>query len=187
MQNLKKILLGFLGIGLLFLSPLGVSAQGDRTPALNQPIQSVELLNQRSPYTKAFRNLDGSISLMVSGNPIHYQTSLGTWEEIDPVLQSATGEVDDEGAAYGFKAVKNTFQAYFSRRGNGWVALRSGRSGLGFKLVSAGTGSFRRLRDGISAPEVLNNCDLNYFVQAGKIKEELIATPGCLIRREPIR
>ena len=49
---------------------------------------SLELQGMRDAKTKAFLNEDGTITQVVSSEPVHYMSADGTWENIDLNIQA---------------------------------------------------------------------------------------------------
>src|SRR6056300_610551 len=65
---------------------------------------SLEIQGMRDQTTKAFLNEDGSITQMVSGEPLHYNAD-GTWEDIDLNIQAYPE---------GWGVTKNTYATTFA-------------------------------------------------------------------------
>ncbi|HBE78217.1 MAG TPA: hypothetical protein DDW65_10610 [Firmicutes bacterium] len=172
MVDLRKFMTGILCLGLLSLLP-GVTNAAIR--AKNDTGHRMELNDQRTAYSKTYRNPDGTTTLAYSTVPYHFLNSKNQWEDIDTSLEDAGTLKDEDGGPFGYKVIKNTFQSYFPRRSNGWLTLQSGQTRLGFKLVNGKTGSFRRQHtSGLSVPDILENCDLNYAVKEGSLKEDIV-------------
>ena len=108
----KKTVMGGVGIALLLcilmaLSPLTGLVQNDAPketaefavaneasedffalPAINEPVEyehdeSSELEGMRSMNQKGFLTEDGDTALITSAEPLHYMSSIGSWEEVD--------------------------------------------------------------------------------------------------------
>ena len=172
MADLRKFMIGILCLGSLFILP-GVTNAAAKPK--HDAGHRVELTGQRTANSKAYRNKDGTATITYSTVPYHFLNSKKQWEDIDTGLEDAGTLKDEDGGAFGYKAVKNSFESYFPRRSNGWITLQSGQFRLAFKLANGKTGFFRRQHtSALSVPDILENCDLNYAVKEGALKEDIV-------------
>ena len=145
---------------------------------------SLELQGMRDAKTKAFLNEDGTITQMVSNEPVHYMTADGTWEDIDLNIQAYPE---------GWGVTENTFTTYFAPEVAGGIAVQANEfvdpviSGLNPMLVT--------LDESGSAPEpfmaapsangvevggnvirypIAEGFDLDYHVESNQVKQNLI-------------
>ena len=170
MRKLKLLSVLVAGIG-LFTSMFAVCFASEEPGP--KPVRQ-EIIAARTAYTKTYRNADGTDTIRISTMPLHYLDARKQWQDIDSSVQDSSGENDDDGQPFGYKVLKNTFESFLPKHSQGWVQLRSGNSRLAFKLVTDLKRNFTRLRGKLQANDVLKNCDLNYAVQNGALKEEIV-------------
>lgn len=145
---------------------------------------SLELQGMRDQTTKAFLNEDGSITQMVSGDPIHYMSDDGTWENVDLNIQAYPE---------GWGVTENTFFTTFAPEVANGITVQVNQfvdpvvSGLNPMLVT--------LDETGSAPEpfiappasqgvevggnvirypLAEGYDLDYSVEVNEVKQNLI-------------
>ncbi|MBL6734031.1 MAG: hypothetical protein ISP84_05770, partial [Candidatus Poseidonia sp.] len=145
---------------------------------------SLELQGMRDRTTKAFLNEDGSITQVVSGEPLHYTSQDGTWEDIDLNIQAYPE---------GWGVTENTFFTTFAPEVANGITVQVNQfvdpvvSGLNPMLVT--------LDESGSAPEpfvappasqgvevggnvirypLAEGYDLDYSVEVNEVKQNLI-------------
>ncbi len=145
---------------------------------------SLELQGMRDQTTKAFLNEDGSITQMVTSEPIHYVSDAGTWEDIDLNIQAYPE---------GWGVSENLFTTTFAPEVAGGISVQVNEfvdpviSGLNPMLITLDeTGS---APEPYIAPPASNGIevggnviryplaegfDLDYTVETNQVKQNLI-------------
>jgi FlaG/FlaF family flagellin (archaellin) len=151
---------------------------------------SLELQGMRDQTTKAFLNEDGTISQMVSSEPLHYLSADSTWENIDLNIQAYPE---------GWGVTENTFTTTFAPEVANGMSVQVNEfvdpivSGLNPMIVTLDeTGS---APEPFIAPPAVNGVevggnviryplaegfDLDYTVEANEVKQNLV------IREAPV-
>ena len=145
---------------------------------------SLELQGMRDAKTKAFLNEDGTITQMVSNEPVHYMSSDGTWEDINLNIQAYPE---------GWGVTENTFTTYFAPEVANGISVQANEfvdpviSGINPMLVTLdATGTAPEPFIAAPSPngvEVGGNViryplaegfDLDYHVETNQVKQNLI-------------
>ncbi len=88
-------------------------------PARSIAVDSQEILEQRTEYTKTFKNSDGTITLDFSGEPLHYLDGTGAWQDIDTTIVTSTSASTQTGLLASstlypqYSVTKNSYKAFF--------------------------------------------------------------------------
>ena len=144
---------------------------------------SLEIQGMRDQTTKAFLNEDGSITQMLSGEPLHYNAD-GTWENIDLNIQAYPE---------GWGVTKNTYATTFAPEVANGIAVQANEfvdpivSGLNPMLVTLDeTGSAPQPFEAPPASQsvevggnvirypLAEGYDLDYSVEVNQVKQNLI-------------
>jgi hypothetical protein len=139
------------------------------------PVSSKEDLAERTSNSSTYRNADGTESVVLSNEPVNFQTTQGGWEKIDPRL------VPVKGLSGVFETAKSSVRVRVSRdgvelRGEQGQTIRmrpgAGANPLGVPTISA---------DGLSAAysEVWPGVDLVFTVDNASVTKKIVLkAPG---------
>jgi len=145
LERIKRIitqftLVCFLSQTLLFALPAQVQA-AQTTPAApkDELIQTAdgrqEVTNKRTQFSKTFLNKNGTKTLEVHQEPIHYKKPDGKFEDIKTDLQQKVGISTLIGGAP-YVNSQNTFEAQFSQSAADTIqSFKVGSSEISFKLA----------------------------------------------------
>ena len=145
---------------------------------------SLELQGMRDETTKAYLTEDGNIAQLIATEPVHYQTTEGTWENID---------VNIKAMPEGWSVTENTFVTYFGPEAGSGIMVQVNQhvdpviSGLNPMLVTLDeTGTSPQpyfsapAADGIEVGgnviryPLAEGFDLDYTVDSTQVKQNLI-------------
>jgi len=215
----KKTVMGGVGIALLLcilmaLSPMAGLVQNDAPeevvefaiadetsedpfalPEVYEPVQyeydeTSELEGMRAMNQKAFLTEDGNTALLTSAEPLHYMSSIGSWEEIDLNIKAT---------ANGWEVKDNIYQVTFAPEAANGVAVMvhpnvdpiiSGINPMVMTFDESGTMPIPYMvessQDGTSVGgnvlrySLAEGFDLDYSVEESQLKQNLV------IRERPV-
>ncbi|WP_137816396.1 DUF6531 domain-containing protein [Gandjariella thermophila] len=133
------------------------------------PTPGKELVDQRNATRKVFANPDGTLTARVYPRPVHYQTSTGTWADIDTTL------VRGSDGAWREKA--DAPSASFAAAGDAssLVGLELDAStSLGFGVQGASATPGVASGSTITYPGIQPHADATYLTTATGVKETLV-------------
>ena len=151
-----------------------------------------EMTDERTPNTKTFRLSDGSFVLADYDKPVHFEDQNGKWTDYDNTLKY----IEDEGFA-GYENTASDVLMRFAESANdkGLVSLQSGKYAIGMLLKDAFSGGKTEITNTAEAPEgndidsattltkyssgitykdIYENTDLQYILNGGNLKENII-------------
>ena len=136
-----------------------------------------EIVEQRDPYTKCYRNDDGSITAKISMTPVHYKNEDGSYGDIDlSIIKEKNGDFE-------YQAAKNTFRSYFNTHDSvedfnmaGFDVMNSQgiQRSMKYKLVGATPKGHSVKGEKFVYHDVFPDIDLEYIVSSEKLKENVI-------------
>ncbi len=154
--------------------------------------EKTEVLSKRTVYSKTYRLSDGSYQFISRAEPIHYKDNSGAYVEINNAITDTVKQ-----AGYKYTNTANQWNAHFSEKldNSDAVMLTSGKYSISFSLTEqTGTAGVVKAtvlassKDNLSAyhqklsadnravlyPDVAENVDIAYTVQADALKEDII-------------
>lgn len=132
-----------------------------------------ELNSRRTAVSREFINTNGSLSVEVSSNPIHFKDKNRKWSEIvNDLIQSRTN-----GFAYKNKA--NSHQVFFAKNNKAGSLMRfeiDSDTWIEMSPTKVFKSNAKVDKNIISYTEIMPGVDLRYVVLSDKIKEFIILT-----------
>lgn len=128
-----------------------------------------EVIGKRTANTKTFDNSDGTHTLQIYQEPVHYKEN-GAYKEIDSNIKlSSTG---------GFENTAGPFKARFGEKANSdeLTSLEFGGVKASFSLADAATAGTTPTVEGskITYKNILPDTDLREIIVRGGVKEDII-------------
>ncbi len=143
---------------------------------------SVEELDLRTQFSKTYRNVDGTETLVQSSAPVHYRTSSGSWADVDNrVVRDGLGRLTN--AANDWSV---TFEPMTSGKGVG-ITTADGNVRFVGEGAAAVTPTVEPDGESVRYPNVYPGMDIVYRVTGGGVEELLVlkqptATPAVSFR-----
>ncbi|HBC31776.1 MAG TPA: hypothetical protein DC024_11115, partial [Clostridiales bacterium] len=153
-----------------------------------------ELIDQRSEYRRSFRDKQGKLVTFIATSPLNYlgddnqyypiETNIVAEKSIPKSMlfrasKAAGNEDADISELYGgdrfrYHAVKNTVKAHFANESDGGVVFEYQNKPIFFQIDHQYKRSAKISNNTIRYEKIFDNCDLEYTVLPGGIKDELI-------------
>lgn len=153
-----------------------------------------EIIDQRSEYRRSFKDDQGKIVTFIATSPLNYLEDDNQYYPIEtnivaekagskPMLFRANKAVSNEGADLGelygvqrfrYHAVNNTVKAHFAEKSDSGVVFEYQNKPIIFQIDHQYKRSAKISNNKIRYEKIFDNCDLEYTVLPGGIKDELI-------------
>lgn len=153
-----------------------------------------ELIDQRSEFRRSFRDNQGRIVTYIATCPLNYLGDDNQYYPIEtnivdekagpkPMLFQANKAVNNEdtklselygGERFRYHAVKNTVKAHFAEESDSGVVFEYQNKPILFQFDHQYIRSAKISNNKIRYEKIFDNCDLEYTVLPGGIKDELI-------------
>lgn len=144
---------------------------------LERLLKLKEFTELRTENSRTFLEKDGRRTTYLSSQPLNYQDEDGKFQPIDTTLASDTvtnGKNTDKQAKFRHKSLKNTLRARFADDSDQGLVLEHGKNSIRFNIKHRNKRKGAINKNKIRYKGVFDNCDLEYTVLPGIIKDELI-------------
>ncbi|HBR33313.1 MAG TPA: hypothetical protein DD734_01675, partial [Firmicutes bacterium] len=185
---------------LLFQAVLAVDSEKQTDGALETLQAEIEkmdpeneIIDQRSEFRRSFRDKQGKIVTFIATSPLNYlegdqyypiETNIVDEKaRLKPMLFRANKAVSNEdtdpselygGERFRYHAVKNTVKAHFAEKSDCGVVFEYQNKPILFQFDHQYKRSAKISNNKIRYEKIFDNCDLEYTVLPGGIKDELI-------------
>jgi hypothetical protein len=181
---MRKNLVIILGVGLLLLMTIFHLALADNTAVnsldakLEKYNKNKELVGLRTENSRTFLEKDGRKTVILANEPLNYQNDDGRYYPIDLNLTSDKAIRNDTLGKNRFrhKSLKNSIKMNFAEKSADGLILTQGNHQINFTLKHKFNRTGKVTKNKIRYSKVFDNCDLQYTVLRGRIKEDLIFT-----------
>jgi hypothetical protein len=136
-----------------------------------------ELTELRTENSRTFIEKDGRKTTYLSLQPLNYQDENGKFQPIDTTLASDTVtnvKNNDKRANFRHKSVRNTLRARFADDSDEGLVLEHGKNSIQFNIKHRNKRKAAINKNKIRYNGVFDNCDLEFTVLPGMVKDELI-------------
>ncbi|MGI8664149.1 MAG: hypothetical protein ACR2LQ_13215 [Acidimicrobiales bacterium] len=149
--------------------PPDATAPGPAPAPGKPPPAGVEEVGARTEFSKTFDNPDGTKSLQIAVEPLHFKGANSAWQDIVSAVAA------DSAAPGSFVSGANSWTAHFGPLPGG-VVIDTAAGPVSFSPVGAAAVRPQRLPDGTGVvyPDAWPGADLRYRVRAGGVKEEIV-------------
>ncbi|MFD2090306.1 PA14 domain-containing protein [Blastococcus deserti] len=151
--------------------PLPPDPQAGRpapTPEATRFVEGESKLVDRTEYSDIFENPDGTRTERLSGSPVNVEIEDGEWVPIET-------EVADD-PRIGGRVDRHSLRPRFARNADAGTLVSVRRNGVtvAFSLEGASNARARRNGSTVTYPNALPGIDLQYLVDTGEVKEQLV-------------
>ncbi len=146
-------------------------------PDLQRLLKLKELSGLRTEKSRTFLEKDGRKTVYLSAQPLNYQESDGKYYPIDTSLVSdnvAKAKINDKHARFRHKSLKNVLRTRFADNSDEGLILEHGKNSIQFIIKHQNRRKAVVKNNKIRYNKVFDNCDLEYTVLPGALKDELI-------------
>lgn len=179
---MRKNLVIILGVGLLLLMTIFHLALADNTTVnsldakLEKYSKNKELAGLRTENSRTFLEADGRRTVLLANEPLNYQGDDGKLYPIDLNLKSDMPIKNDRSGKNKFrhKALKNSMKINFAEKSSDGLIVKHDNHQIEFTLKHKYNRDGKVTKNKIRYSKVFDNCDLQYTVLRGRIKEDLI-------------
>jgi hypothetical protein len=133
----------------------------------------------RTENSRTYEAKDGKRTLFLATQPLNYQGDDGEFYPIDTNLVSdrvTPKEKGDANKRFRHKALKNVLRAQFSDNSDDGILLEHGAYQIQFNIRHKHRRTAAIKKNKIRYHKVFDNADLQYTVEPGRVKDELIFT-----------
>ncbi|HBE79016.1 MAG TPA: hypothetical protein DDW65_14765, partial [Firmicutes bacterium] len=181
---MRKNLVIILGVSALLLMTIFHLALADNTEInsldakLEKYSKSKELSGLRTENSRTFLEKDGRRTVILANEPLNYQGDDGKLYPVDLNLASDKAIKNDTFGKNRFrhKSLKNTIKMNFAEKSADGLIVKQGNHQINFTLKHKYNRVGKITKNKIRYGKVFDNCDLQYTVLRGRVKEDLIFT-----------
>lgn len=140
-----------------------------------------ELTHLRTENRRTFKEKDGKLITFIATEPLNYRDDNNRFEPIEINLKSDnSGKSSPATGQRGIKdrfrhhALKNSIKARFAEESNGGLMLEYQKQSIELLFNHPHKRRAKISKNKIQYPKIFDNCDLEYTILPGRVKDELI-------------
>ncbi|WP_410514026.1 hypothetical protein PaeBR_06325 [Paenibacillus sp. BR2-3] len=135
---------------------------------LNKSKEPIELVDQRTQFTRTFKNSDDTYTTVSSGQSINYYNNNNKWEPIDTDIV-----LDNTKSGYDYEVSKNNIKTKFPKSINNSIRIGDDVKTIQYKAMSTSGSQAVITNNKIQYTNAWKNTDLIYQVNNDFIKMEI--------------
>lgn len=140
-----------------------------------------ELTHLRTENRRTFKEPDGKLITFIATEPLNYRDDNERFQPIEinlksdtPLKSNSTTGQKGSKARFRHHALKNSIKAWFAEKSDGGLMLEYKKHSIEFLFDHPRKRRAKISKNKIRYPNIFDNCDLEYTVLPGRIKDELI-------------